>query len=127
MDSNLIPIDQMLLSFPRVDLCKVAELKSFDRSEKLFHDLIAIFKAEFENNIPIMKRFLKDNELSELSRLAHRLRSTGYNCAASRVSEILKRIEIDSADHEANRNELQILINALEIESLKTLQEIKIL
>lgn len=127
MDSNLIPLDQMLLSFPRVDLMKIAELKSFDRSEKLFHDLVEIFKNEFENNIPILKKYLKENELSELSRLAHRLRSTGYNCAASRVSEILKRIEIDSLDQDMNRAELQILINALEIESFKTLQEIKML
>lgn len=124
-DSGFVPLDQMLLSYPRVDYLKIEELKSFDSTGVLFTELVNIFYEEFKINLPLLESHLQTGKLVELSQLAHRLRSTGYNSGASRVSEILKRIELDAKDQDVKKSEIQVLVNSLEVETGKTYVELK--
>ncbi|MCK6598023.1 MAG: hypothetical protein L6Q37_06630 [Bdellovibrionaceae bacterium] len=124
-DSKLVPLDQMILSYPRVEISKIEELKSFDLSGNLLSELIDIFKSEFELNLPLMKEMLKNEDFEMLSKMSHRLRSTGFNSGARRVSEILKKIEIELTDSETSKAEINIMINSLEYEVFKTRIELE--
>lgn len=134
-NENKLPINQIFFSFPRVNKPKVEELLELDTDGTLFKDLLKIFKSEFEENIPLLKRYFDFNKILEISELAHRLRSTSYNVGASRISEILKKIEVDAMDFVENNSselirsdyveELKILIDSLEVEQQATFFELQ--
>ena len=117
-DQNLFQIDQILLSFATVDEVKIREVISYDPEKQLLAELVEIFDVELKDKIKLIKAAYASNQSSELSKLAHRLRSTSLNLGATRLSEILKRIEYMTLETDVIRTELDFLINSLEKEFL---------
>ena len=117
-DQNLFQIDQTLLSFPSIDEVKIQEVISYDPSRDLLTELVEIFDVEMKDKIVLIKQTYETNQYSEVSKLAHRIRSTSLNLGATRLSEILKRIEYMTLETEVIRTEIDFLINALEKEFL---------
>lgn len=115
-DQNVYQIDQILLTFPTLDELKIKEMISYDPSRELLADLIEIFDAEVSEKIGFIKSEYQGLNLSELSRWAHRIRSTSLNLGAVRLSEILKRIEYMALEADLIPTEIEFLINALEKE-----------
>ncbi len=115
-DQSIYQIDQILLSFPTLDIIKVNEVISYDPSRELLTELVQIFDAEVSEKITYIKNEYKENHLSELSHWAHRIRSTSLNLGATRLSEILKRIEYMALEPDLIHTEIEFLINALEKE-----------
>lgn len=132
---NKLPINQIFFSFPRVNKLKVRELLELDNDGTLFKELLDIFKNEFEENIPLLRKYFDFRKVLEISELAHRLRSTSYNVGASRLSEILKKIEADALDFSENNHgdltvsnsleELKVLIESLEVEQKAAFSELQ--
>lgn len=117
-DQTIYQIDQILLSFVRLDEVKIQEIISYDPSKDLLTELVQIFDTETKSTIIQIKEICENNHFSEVSRLAHRLRSTSLNLGATRLSEILKRIEYMTLEPSVIRSEVDFLINAAEKESL---------
>lgn len=115
-DQTIYQIDQILLSFPTLDEIKVQEVISYDPSRELLTELIAIFDTEIAEKIKFIKTEYQENHLNELSHWAHRIRSTSLNLGATRLSEILKRIEYMALEPDLIHTEIEFLINALEKE-----------
>jgi HPt (histidine-containing phosphotransfer) domain-containing protein len=115
-DQSIYQIDQILLSFPTLDEVKIHEVISYDPSRKLLTELIEIFDVEIAEKIKFIKHEYKENQLNELSRWAHRIRSTSLNLGAVRLSEILKRIEYMALEPDLINTEIEFLMNALEKE-----------
>ena len=115
-DQNIFQIDQILLSFATVDEVKIREVISYDPKKQLLKELVDIFDVEMDDKINLIKQTYASNQMSEVSKLAHRIRSTSLNLGATRLSEILKRIEYMTLESEIIRTELDFLINSLEKE-----------
>lgn len=115
-DQSIYQIDQILLSFPTLDEVKIQEVISYDPSRELLTELISIFDVEIAEKIKFIKHEYQEQHLNELSRWAHRIRSTSLNLGAIRLSEILKRIEYMSLEPDLIHSEIEFLINALEKE-----------
>ena len=106
-DQNLFQIDQILLSFATVDEVKIREVISYDPEKQLLKELVDIFDVEMDDKINLIKQAYASNQISEVSKLAHRIRSTSLNLGATRLSEILKRIEYMTLESEIIRTELE--------------------
>lgn len=115
-DQSIYQIDQILLSFPTVDEIKIREVISYDPSRELLIELVQIFDTEISEKIKFIKSEYQMNQFSELSKWAHRIRSTSLNLGAIRLSEILKRIEYMAIESDLIRTEIEFLMNALEKE-----------
>lgn len=115
-DQGLLQIDQILLSFPTLDEVKVREVISYDPTKELLTELVQIFDAEIADKINLIKQEYQANHISEISKWAHRIRSTSLNLGAIRLSEILKRIEYMVLETGLIRSDLDFLINSLEKE-----------
>lgn len=115
-DQSIYQIDQILLSFPTLDVVKINEVISYDPSKGLLSELVDIFDIEVAEKIKFIRHDFKENQSTELAHWAHRIRSTSLNLGAVRLSEILKRLEYMSADAEIIDTEIEFLINALEKE-----------
>lgn len=115
-DQGFVQIDQILLSFPSVDEVKIREVLSYDPTTELLTELVQIFDAEISDKIQLIKSEYQSNHLSEMSKWAHRIRSTSLNLGAIRLSEILKRIEYMALETDLIRSDLEFLINSLEKE-----------
>lgn len=116
-DQTIYQVDQILLSFVRLDEIKILEVISYDPSKELFNELVQIFDTETKETISLIKEYCENSHFSEVSRLAHRLRSTSLNLGATRLSEILKRIEYMAQEVSVIRSEVDFLINSAEKES----------
>ncbi len=81
------------LANPPVKSEKVVELKKLDPSLTVYTKLITIFRTEYTNRIPEMKKHCETRDLENLSRIIHRFKSTTYNLGAARASEFTKEIE----------------------------------
>lgn len=115
-DQGFVQIDQILLSFPSIDEVKVREVLSYDPTTELLTELVQIFDTEISDKIQLIKSEYHGNHLSEMSKWAHRIRSTSLNLGAIRLSEILKRIEYMALETDLIRSDLEFLINSLEKE-----------
>ena len=115
-DQNIFQIDQILLSFVTVDEVKIREVISYDPEKQLLTELVQIFDSEMKEKIGLIKDAYASALFSEVSKLAHRIRSTSLNLGAVRLSEILKRIEYMTLEPDIIRTELDFLINSLEKE-----------
>jgi len=115
-DQSIYQIDQILLTFPTLDELKIKEVISYDPTRELLTELIEIFDAEVAEKIGLIKSEYQEKHLNELSRWAHRIRSTSLNLGAIRLSEILKRIEYMALEADLIPTEIEFLINALEKE-----------
>lgn len=116
-DQNIYQIDQILLSFVRLDQVKIDEIVSYDPSKQLLVELIQIFDKETTSTVSQIKSELENNNYYNISRLAHRLRSTSSNLGAIRLNEILKRLEYLTQDSNVIRSEVEFLITATAKES----------
>lgn len=117
-DQTLFQIDQILLSFARIDDVKIREIISYDPNKELLTELVQIFNSETSEITKQIKLLNSDNNFTEVSNLAHRLRSTSSNLGATRLSQILQRIEYMTLEPEVIESEVDFLINAAIKESL---------
>ena len=117
-DQPLFQIDQILLSFARIDDVKIREIISYDPNKELLTELVQIFNSETSEITKQIKLLNSDNNFTEVSNLAHRLRSTSSNLGATRLSQILQRIEYMTLEPEVIESEVDFLINAAIKESL---------
>lgn len=115
-DQSIYQIDQILLSFPTLDEVKIKEVISYDPSRELLTELIQIFDAEIAEKIGFIRNEYRQSHLVDLSKWAHRIRSTSLNLGAIRLSEILKRIEYMAIETDLIKTEMEFLINSLEKE-----------
>jgi HPt (histidine-containing phosphotransfer) domain-containing protein len=81
------------ISNPTIQADKVIELKTLDPSLVVFTKLITIFRNEYTNRIPEMKKHCANRDNENLSRVIHRFKSTTYNLGAARAVEFTKEIE----------------------------------
>ncbi len=116
-DHNIEQIDQILLSFVRLDEIKIQELLSYDPSRELLTQLIQIFDNGTKEILQQVKSEFEINNLADVSKLTHRLRSTSLNLGATRLSEILKRIEYMALEADVRKSEIDFLIKEAEKES----------
>jgi HPt (histidine-containing phosphotransfer) domain-containing protein len=82
------------VSKPSILSEKVVELKTLDPSLDVFTKLITIFRNEYINRIPEMKKHCVNRDNENLSRVIHRFKSTTYNLGAARAVEFTKEIEL---------------------------------
>lgn len=114
----LFQVDQILLSFARIDDVKIREIISYDPNKELLTELVQIFDSETTEVIKQIKTNCESNNFSDVSKLAHRLRSTSSNLGATRLSQILQRIEYMTLESEVIKSEIDFLINAAAKESI---------
>lgn len=124
-DQNIDQVDQILLSFARLDDIKILEVISYDPSKALIAELIKIFDSEMIDKISLIKKNFAEENYSEVSRVAHRIRSTGLNLGTTRLCEILKRIEYQSLETLVVRSEIDFLIRSVEKEFLYASEKLK--
>jgi HPt (histidine-containing phosphotransfer) domain-containing protein len=121
---QLQQIDQILLSFATLDEVKINEVISYDPSLGLFIELVQIFDSEMAEKIQLIKAADQQQQWAEVSKIAHRIRSTSLNLGATRLSEILKRIEYMALETPLIKSEIEFLINSLEKEFLAASQKL---
>lgn len=112
-DQNIYQIDQILLTFPTIDEVKILEVISYDPTKELLKELVQIFDMEMKEKIELIKTEYTSKRLTDLSKWAHRIRSTSLNLGAIRLSEIFKRLEYMALETDIIPTEMEFLINAL--------------
>jgi HPt (histidine-containing phosphotransfer) domain-containing protein len=115
-DQSLVQIDQILLTFPTVDQTKIDTMLSYDPSKQLLKELVKIFNVEVPDKMNLIKNEFTAKNFPELSKLAHRIRSTSLNLGTTRLAEIFKRLEYLSLEQNVLISEIQFLIQAAEKE-----------
>ncbi len=115
-DQSLVQIDQILLTFPSVDPVKIETMLSYDPSKKLLQELVRIFNVEVPEKISLMKKEFDEKNYGELSKIAHRIRSTSLNLGTTRLAELFKRLEYLNLEENVLTSEIQFLIQAAEKE-----------
>ncbi len=115
-DQSLVQIDQILLTFPTVDQTKIDTMRSYDVSGELLQELIKIFNVEMQDKLVLIKKEFEARNFDELSKLAHRIRSTSLNLGTIRLAEIFKRLEYLSPEKHTLSTEIQFLIQSAEKE-----------
>ncbi len=115
-DLALNQLDQILLTFPTVDQAKIEMMLAYDPSQELLKELVKIFNVEVKDKIQLIKKEFEARHFDELSKLAHRIRSTSLNLGTTRLAEIFKRLEYLSPEQHTLSSEIQFLIVAAEKE-----------
>ena len=124
-DQSIIQIDQILLTFPTLDQGKIDTMRTDDPSGELLPELIKIFNVELQDKLALIKNEFAARNFDELSKLAHRIRSTSLTLGAIRLAEIFKRLEYLNPEQFIQSTEIQFLIQSAEKEYICASKKLK--
>lgn len=104
-----------------IDRAKILEYIDMDPTKEFVSKLIDVFRSEMEKAYPTFKDNLEKNNLSDVSKLAHRLRSTCLNLGATQLSEMFRKLEYQE---NLNLNQIAALIEAVKHEVVEVNKEL---
>ncbi len=120
-----LTLDQIIVTFSRLDSKRIDELSSFDPTFELLWVLRDIFESELSKQIFEMKSAILRKDLDRVGSVIHRFRSTCCNSGALRASEIAKKIEEQLVFCESSCTEIERLVDYLASECSLALMELE--
>lgn len=125
--------ESILARWSVLDQGRVDDLIDLDPEGELFQNIYHIFLEEVSKALGEMHGHLKDGNFKEISRLAHRLLSTGHNSGAPRVGELfrllealaLEEMQVQENNHQANKDRFVELLDILKAEFMLAAAELK--
>jgi HPt (histidine-containing phosphotransfer) domain-containing protein len=108
-----------------VDRTEIQELLDFDKeyADSLFSKLVGLLEASAPRQIHEMRRALGENDLQQLERAAHALKSSAGNLGAFKVQVASQELE-DLASNEHVQG-ASLLIDALELQVDQAISELR--